>query len=260
MAGSSSSTLVTEVNLQFEAWMAVDQLLLGWLYNSMTPEVVVQVMRCESARTLWDSINELFGVQSRAEEDYLRALVSQVLLGLDEEYNAIVATIQSKENVSWLDMQSELLLFEKRAERKHRDIVEKGLIMLAQAFIPLTYWWEAFVYATYLINGMPTSVLQGTTTTPTQQTTPSLLPTAPMPWLPTAFTQPPTTPAPSPTVPAPSPTVHAPLTIVPAPSPHPCASVPTSIYTPIPPTLSISVPATNIYSPANLTTTYIPSP
>lgn len=34
----------------------------------------------------------------------IRALVSQVLLGLDENYNLVVATLKGKEDVTWLEM------------------------------------------------------------------------------------------------------------------------------------------------------------
>ena len=46
-----------------------------------------------------------------------------------------------------------------RTERKHRHIVDLGLTLLAQAFMPLSFWWEAFAIATYLINCLPTLVL-----------------------------------------------------------------------------------------------------
>lgn len=48
-----------------------------------------------------------------------------------------------------------------RAERKHRHVVEIGLTILAQASMPLCHWWDAFVTATQLINGLPTEVLRG---------------------------------------------------------------------------------------------------
>lgn len=101
--------------------IATNQLLLGWLYNSTTPKVATQNMSHETAKGLWGALQELFSVQFRAEEDYLRqvfqfthkgsfkmvdylqtmkthadnlqqvgslipprALVSHVLLGLDE--------------------------------------------------------------------------------------------------------------------------------------------------------------------------------
>jgi hypothetical protein len=45
------------------------------------------------------------------------------------------------------------------AERKHRHIVETDLALLAHAFMPLKFWDEAFLTATYLINRMPTHVI-----------------------------------------------------------------------------------------------------
>ncbi|MDV3193968.1 MAG: DDE-type integrase/transposase/recombinase, partial [Sweet potato little leaf phytoplasma] len=44
-------------------------------------------------------------------------------------------------------------------ERKHRHIVEMGLSLLAQASMPLRYWWDAFVTATFIINRLPTPIL-----------------------------------------------------------------------------------------------------
>lgn len=46
-----------------------------------------------------------------------------------------------------------------RAERKHRHIVEMGPTLLAQAQLPYTYWTNAFQTAVYLINRLPTPVL-----------------------------------------------------------------------------------------------------
>lgn len=34
-----------------------------------------------------------------------------------------------------------------KVERKHRYVVETGLTLLAQASIPLKFWWEAFSIA-----------------------------------------------------------------------------------------------------------------
>jgi histone deacetylase 1/2 len=44
-------------------------------------------------------------------------------------------------------------------ERKHRHIVEVGLALLAHASMPLKFWDEAFLAATYLINRTPSKVL-----------------------------------------------------------------------------------------------------
>jgi hypothetical protein len=45
------------------------------------------------------------------------------------------------------------------AERKHRHIVETGLALLAHANVPIKFWDEAFLMATYLINRLPTRVI-----------------------------------------------------------------------------------------------------
>jgi hypothetical protein len=45
------------------------------------------------------------------------------------------------------------------AERKHRHIVEMSLTLLAHASMPLKYWDEIFLAATYLINRTPTKLL-----------------------------------------------------------------------------------------------------
>jgi histone deacetylase 1/2 len=45
------------------------------------------------------------------------------------------------------------------AERKHRHIVEVGLSLLAHAHMPLKFWDEAFLTATYLINRVPSRII-----------------------------------------------------------------------------------------------------
>jgi hypothetical protein len=49
------------------------------------------------------------------------------------------------------------------AERKHRHNVEVSLSLLSHASMPLKYWDEAFITATYLINRMPSHVIYGDT-------------------------------------------------------------------------------------------------
>lgn len=47
----------------------------------MISEVAVQLIGFESVKELWEAIQELFGVQSRAEEDYLRQIFQQTRKG-----------------------------------------------------------------------------------------------------------------------------------------------------------------------------------
>jgi histone deacetylase 1/2 len=46
-----------------------------------------------------------------------------------------------------------------RVERKHRHVVETGLALLAHASLPMQFWQYAFQSATFLINRMPSKVL-----------------------------------------------------------------------------------------------------
>uniref|UniRef100_A0A803NLQ8 Integrase catalytic domain-containing protein n=1 Tax=Cannabis sativa TaxID=3483 RepID=A0A803NLQ8_CANSA len=46
-----------------------------------------------------------------------------------------------------------------RAERKHRHINEIGMTLLVQAGLDLSNWWLAFQHATFVINRLPTPVL-----------------------------------------------------------------------------------------------------
>jgi len=48
-------------------------------------------------------------------------------------------------------------------ERKHRHIQEMGLTLLAQACLPNCYWVDAFLTSVYLINRLPTKVLNNIT-------------------------------------------------------------------------------------------------
>lgn len=49
------------------------------------------------------------------------------------------------------------------AERKHRHIVEVGLALLSRACMPLKFWDEAFLTATYLINRLPSKIIDFST-------------------------------------------------------------------------------------------------
>lgn len=47
-----------------------------------------------------------------------------------------------------------------RVEKKNKHVVEVGLLFLAQSFLPKSYWSYAFQTIVFLINRLPTHVLQ----------------------------------------------------------------------------------------------------
>lgn len=155
-------------NPKYDVWAVADQHLVGWLYNSMAPEVAAQVMGHDEAKSLWDSIQEYFGIHSRSQEDYnrlmlqqtrkgtmkmyeyletmkkyfdnlliagcpmdMRSFISHITAGLDEEYTPIVCIIRSQ-NMSWFAIQQELLTYELRMDRLQNL---KGTITVNQASV-----------------------------------------------------------------------------------------------------------------------------
>ncbi|KAL5569822.1 hypothetical protein UlMin_026397 [Ulmus minor] len=114
------------LNPDYENWIAQDQTLLGWLYNSIDVEVAYEVMGNESSEDLWKALETLFGTMKKLADNLALAgqpigiddLVSQVLAGLDSlEYNPVVCQINEKEHVTWMELQSILLSYERRLEQ-----------------------------------------------------------------------------------------------------------------------------------------------
>lgn len=46
-----------------------------------------------------------------------------------------------------------------KTQRKHTHVVEMGLVLLSQARMPINFWWEVFQASVFLINRLPTLVL-----------------------------------------------------------------------------------------------------
>jgi hypothetical protein len=84
-----------------------------------------------------------------------KILSVQIDWGGDQKLNTLFQQIGISHHVSCPDAHQQ----NGSTERKHRHIVEVGLSLLAHASIPLKYWDEAFLVATYFINRLPTEVL-----------------------------------------------------------------------------------------------------
>jgi histone deacetylase 1/2 len=151
---TSTETSGKKINPDFEDWQAEDQRILGWLLNSMTVGTATQLLHCETSKQLWDEAQSLAGAHTRSRVIYLRSefhntrkgekkmedylmkmkdladklkmagspitnadLIIQTLNGLDTDYNPIVVKLSDQINLSWVDLQAQLLSFESRLDQ-----------------------------------------------------------------------------------------------------------------------------------------------
>ena len=64
-----------QTNPDYEQWVVNDQLLMGWLYGSMTESIAMEVMGCSSSAELWSALESLFGAHSKAKMDEYRTKI-----------------------------------------------------------------------------------------------------------------------------------------------------------------------------------------
>jgi hypothetical protein len=143
-------------NPKYGQWIVNDNLLRGWLYGSMTPEVAREVIGCTTSADLWQALGILYGAHSKAKVDetrtliqttwkdglsmveYLRKmrswadvlaivgspysdtlLVASVLSGLDAEYMPIIVSLETNPSTTWPQLQDRLLSYDSKLERMH---------------------------------------------------------------------------------------------------------------------------------------------
>ncbi|XP_022842004.1 uncharacterized protein LOC111365701 [Olea europaea var. sylvestris] len=104
--GEAGASVKVTQNPQYSQWMFIDQLLIGWLYSSMTPEIAMRVMGSSNSNQLWTTVNESYvklladNLEVAGKTIPLADLITQVLVGLDEEYTPIVVQINSRDSIS----------------------------------------------------------------------------------------------------------------------------------------------------------------
>jgi hypothetical protein len=139
-------------NLAYEAWVALDQQVLGFLLSLVTREVLQQVSSCKTAVAAWKTIEHAFGSHTRARavntrmalvntqkgnmsiSEYVNKMcalgdemtsvgkplddeemVSYILAGLDFEYNPVVSAVVTQvEPFSLNELYGQLLSYESR--------------------------------------------------------------------------------------------------------------------------------------------------
>jgi gag-polypeptide of LTR copia-type len=56
----------TIVNLVFQGWQQQDQLILAWIFNSISQSIIAQVINCQSSSRLWAKLQQIHRSQSLA--------------------------------------------------------------------------------------------------------------------------------------------------------------------------------------------------
>ncbi|KAL5545398.1 hypothetical protein UlMin_005085 [Ulmus minor] len=145
------------VNPEFVAWRRQDRLLLSWIYSSLTPEIMAQIVGHTTSNSAWNALEKIFSSSSRARIMQLRLqlqttkknsmsmidfimkikgfcdslaaigeLVSEqdqimnLLAGLGSDYNVVVTSISARDSqLSLESVHSLLLTFEHRLEQQN---------------------------------------------------------------------------------------------------------------------------------------------
>ncbi|KAI4332233.1 hypothetical protein L6164_017157 [Bauhinia variegata] len=163
-----------KANPVYKKWVTNDQLLLGCLLNSISQEIVTQLLHCQTSKELWEASESLFGAYTMARitllksefhrirkgtmkmEEYLNKmknlsdsltlagslvstsdLITQTLNGLESEYNPIVVQLVDKENLTCVDLQAQLLAFKNILEQLNSlvNLSFNPTVNLAQSLI-----------------------------------------------------------------------------------------------------------------------------
>lgn len=147
-------TKEVHVNPAYSAWLAQDQQVLAFLFNSVSKDVLGQVATLESAAEVWTALEAMFSAQSHARVTNLRMqlsttkkgsmttteyfnkmkalgdelaaagkkieddkMVSFILVGLDADYNPIVTLVMGKlDPIPLSELYAQVMSYEIRLE------------------------------------------------------------------------------------------------------------------------------------------------
>ena len=150
----ADKTTALEPNPLYGPWIAKDQQVLSYLLNSMSPEILAQVVGKDSTFELWTTVTNLFASQSQSRITNLRIaitntkkgsmsssaymakmkslgdelaaagrpvsdpeMVDYILAGLDRDYDSVVAAIGAVKNtITADDLFAQISAFDQRME------------------------------------------------------------------------------------------------------------------------------------------------
>ena len=77
----ADKTTALEPNPLYGSWIAKDQQVLSYLLNSMSPEILAQVIGKDSTYELWTTVRNLFASQSQSRITNLRIAITNTKKG-----------------------------------------------------------------------------------------------------------------------------------------------------------------------------------
>jgi gag-polypeptide of LTR copia-type len=95
----TSSDAVSVLNPEFDKWQKQDQLILVWLFNSISPQILAQVINCETTSQLWQHLHQIYNSQSLAKILELKLKIQTIKKGEDsctlQKFQAIADQLRS---------------------------------------------------------------------------------------------------------------------------------------------------------------------
>ncbi|KAL5775026.1 hypothetical protein ACOSP7_012583 [Xanthoceras sorbifolium] len=138
---SISGEITLNYNDEYLNWKKIDQLLVSWLFSTLSPSVLGQVTSCVTACEVWSLLVKLYSTHSMARIMHIRSQLQNLKKGalsitefvvkmkgivdsltaaggLGQEFDPVIATITAKkEDITLQEAQFLLMSFEARLEQ-----------------------------------------------------------------------------------------------------------------------------------------------
>ncbi|KAC9748329.1 hypothetical protein E3N88_45306 [Mikania micrantha] len=164
-------------------WVQEEQQAIIILKASLTEEALSVTVGLSTARDIWMLLNKPFSntsierVQNLRDNLHFFEALSIFVPFVQTQFSSKIKTFQSDGGTEFTNNRVRKLFEQNgtfhrmscpytpqqngRVERKHRHIVETGLAMMFHAKLPTQYCVDAFSSATFIINRLPTTILDG---------------------------------------------------------------------------------------------------
>nr|CAN82380.1 hypothetical protein VITISV_021579 [Vitis vinifera] len=163
-----------DLNLDFVQWCRFDRMVLSWMYSTLNPDIMGQIVGFQTSHEAWMALHKIFSASSKARimqlrlefqttkkggdsmldyilnmktiSDNLAAVgepvkdrdhILQLLGGLGPDYNSIVASLTAREDdLSLHSVHSILLTHEQRLHLQHSSPTDLPFASAHMAFVP----------------------------------------------------------------------------------------------------------------------------